>query len=44
MMDVAAGSGGPDLSSIIGSILSGGTGGGVFMAIIGAIKNAVGKK
>ena len=40
----AAASGGMDLSSIIGSIASGGVGGGVVMAVIAMIKNAMAKK
>jgi uncharacterized membrane protein YeaQ/YmgE (transglycosylase-associated protein family) len=39
-MDVG---GGMDLMGIIGSIASGGVGGGVIMAIIGVIKNAMSK-
>jgi len=35
--------GGMDVAGILGSIASGGVGGGVLIAIIGAIKNAVGK-
>ncbi len=41
-IDVSAG-GGVDLSSILGSIASGGVGGGALMAIIGAIKSALAK-
>lgn len=40
-MDVDAG--GMDMSGILGSIASGGVGGGVLMAIIGAIKKAMAK-
>jgi uncharacterized membrane protein YeaQ/YmgE (transglycosylase-associated protein family) len=36
--------GGVDLGGVIGSILGGGVGGGVFMAIIGLIRNALAKK
>ena len=36
-------SGGMDLSGILGSIGGGGVGGGVLMAIIGLIKNAISK-
>ncbi|WP_024768543.1 MULTISPECIES: hypothetical protein [Aquimarina] len=36
-------SGGMDLSGILGSIAGGGVGGGVLMAIIGLIKNAISK-
>lgn len=44
MLGVAASpSGGMDLSSILGSVASGGVGGGAVMAIIGAIKKAMGK-
>jgi len=38
-----SGGGGLDLNSIIASVLSGGVGGGALMAIIGAIKKAIGK-
>ena len=37
-------SGGTDIASILGSIASGGVGGGVLMAIIGLIKKAMVKK
>jgi hypothetical protein len=40
----AEGGGGLDLTSIIGSIASGGAGGGVLMAIVAAVKNAMAKK
>ena len=40
---MAANSGGMDLTSILGSIASGGVGGGVLIAIIGVIKKAIGK-
>ena len=43
MLGMATGSGGMDLGSIIGSLASGGVGGGVLMAIIGVIKNALAK-
>ena len=43
MLGIDAGGGAMDVSGIIGSIASGGVGGGVLMAIIGAIKNALGK-
>ncbi len=36
--------GGVDIGSIIASILGGGVGGGALMAIISAVKNALGKK
>ncbi len=39
----AATTGGTDISSIIGSLASGGVGNGVLMAIIGVIKNAMAK-
>lgn len=44
MLGVATGSGGMDLSGIIGSIAGGGVGGGVLLAIIGVIKKALVKK
>ena len=37
-----AGAGGLDLGSIIGQIASGGVGGGILMAIVGLIKQAMG--
>ena len=40
----AAPSGGMDLTSILGSIASGGVGGGGLLAIIGLIKNMMGSK
>ena len=44
MLGVAAASGGSmDIASVIGNIASGGVGGGLLMAIIGAIKNAMAK-
>jgi uncharacterized membrane protein YeaQ/YmgE (transglycosylase-associated protein family) len=43
-LGVAAGTGGSlDLGSIIGNIVSGGVGGGILMAIVGLIKNLMGK-
>jgi uncharacterized membrane protein YeaQ/YmgE (transglycosylase-associated protein family) len=39
---VAAG-GGADMTSIIASLASGGVGGGVLMAIVGAVKNMIAK-
>ena len=39
----AAAEGGMDMSGILGSVAGGGVGGGVLMAIIGAIKNAMSK-
>lgn len=43
MSGAAEAAGGMDMSSILGSVASGGVGGGVVMAVIGAIKNAMGK-
>ncbi|MCP4229360.1 MAG: hypothetical protein GY771_04340 [bacterium] len=43
MLGISTGAGGMDIGSIVGSIASGGVGGGVLMAIIGVIKNAMGK-
>ena len=43
MLGIETGSGAMDVSGIIGSIASGGVGGGVLMAIIGVIKNAMNK-
>ena len=42
-MAPAATGGGLDLNSIIASVLSGGVGGGALMAIIGAVRKALGK-
>lgn len=39
----AASGGGMDMSSILGSVASGGIGGGLIMAIVGAVKNAMSK-
>lgn len=36
--------GGLDLTNIIGSVAGGGVGGGVLLAVIGAVKKALGKK
>ena len=44
MLGIATGTGGLDLASIIGSIAGGGVGGGVLMAIIGVIKQALAKQ
>jgi hypothetical protein len=43
MAPAAPAGGGLDLNGIISSVLSGGVGGGVLMAIIGAIKKVLGK-
>lgn len=43
LLGVATGSGGMSIGSIVGSIAGGGVGGGVLMAIIGVIRNAMGK-
>ncbi|HYA48680.1 MAG TPA: hypothetical protein VEG35_03185 [Burkholderiales bacterium] len=43
LLGIATQGGGTDLAGIVGSILSGGVGGGVLMAIIGAIKKAIAK-
>lgn len=43
MAGAAEAAGGMDMSSILGSVASGGVGGGVIMAIVGAIKNAMSK-
>ena len=43
MAPVPPASGGLDLSGIISSVLSGGLGGGILMAIVGTIKKAFGK-
>jgi len=40
----AAGGGGLDVASIVSSVLSGGVGGGVLMAIIGLIRSAMSNK
>jgi len=42
-LGVGTATGGVDLASVGGSILGGGVGGGVLMAIIGLIKKALGK-
>lgn len=42
--DVAATGGGMDIGSIVSSVLGGGVGGGVLMAIIGVIKQSFAKK
>ena len=43
LIGVATGSGGMDIASIIGSIASGGVGGGAVMAIIGLVRKAIAK-
>ena len=43
MGGVAEPGGGVDIGSIVGSLASGGVGGGIVMAVIGAIKNAMGR-
>ena len=43
ILGVGTEAGGADLTSILGSIASGGIGGGVLLAIIGLIKKALGK-
>lgn len=43
MLGMASGAGEMDIAGIIGSIASGGVGGGVLMAIIGMIKKAMSK-
>jgi uncharacterized membrane protein YeaQ/YmgE (transglycosylase-associated protein family) len=44
VLGIATGGGGMDIGSIIGSIASGGVGGGVLMAIVGFIRSALAKK
>ena len=43
MLGIAAGSGGMDVASILGSVAGGGVGGGILMAIIGFVKKAMAK-
>ena len=43
LIGIDAGGGEMDLTGILGSVAGGGVGGGVIMAIIGAIKNAMAK-
>ncbi len=43
-LGIGAAGGGTDLTSIITSVLGGGVGGGALMAIIAAVKKAIGKK
>jgi len=40
---MAEGAGGMDIGAIIGDLAAGGVGGGALMAIVGVIKNAMGK-
>ena len=42
-LGIGTGAEGLDLAGIIGSVLGGGVGGGVLLAIIGVIKKAIGK-
>ncbi|MDD5705588.1 MAG: hypothetical protein PHR35_06660 [Kiritimatiellae bacterium] len=44
MLGIEAPTGGMDVQSVVGSIASGGVGGGVLIAIVGLIKNAIAKK
>ncbi|MEO1010356.1 MAG: hypothetical protein AAFX53_03565 [Bacteroidota bacterium] len=43
MLGVGTGGGEMDIAGILGSVAGGGVGGGVLMAIIGVIKNAISK-
>jgi len=43
MLGIDAGAGTTDIAGILGSVASGGVGGGVLMAIIGVLKNAFAK-
>ena len=43
MIGISDGGGEMDLSGILGSVAGGGVGGGILMAIIGAVKNATNK-
>ncbi|MEO1574256.1 MAG: hypothetical protein AAFU65_04770 [Pseudomonadota bacterium] len=43
MLGIAAGGGGMDVGSIVGSLASGGVGGGALMVIVGLIKKAIAK-
>lgn len=43
LLGVGIAGGGTDVAGIVGSILSGGVGGGALLAIVGAIKKAIGK-
>jgi uncharacterized membrane protein YeaQ/YmgE (transglycosylase-associated protein family) len=44
LLGISAPQGGVDIGSIVGSIASGGVGGGVLMAIVGFVKQAMAKK
>lgn len=44
LLGIDAPTGGADVTSIVGSIASGGVGGGALIAIVGMIKSAMGKK
>lgn len=44
MLGIGTQTGGMDLASIVGSLAGGGVGGGVLLAIVGFIKNAMAKK
>ena len=43
MLGMDVGAGGTDIAGILGSVASGGVGGGVLMAIVGVLKNAFAK-
>lgn len=44
LLGIDAPTGGMDVKSVVGSIAGGGVGGGALIAIVGLIKNAMGKK
>ncbi|MEO0897744.1 MAG: hypothetical protein AAFY71_15165 [Bacteroidota bacterium] len=44
LLGIASGDGSLDVMSILGSVGSGAAGGGILMAIVGIIRNALGKK
>ncbi len=44
LLGMHAATGGMDMQSVVGSLASGGVGGGALIAIIGLVKNALGKK